>query len=486
MREQVRDLAPRFGDRFDGCQRRRGLFEALLGRGGSSGPRERCINGSTRLGVRVSDDLSAHLRHPARVPAGSRTSRSALSTRDERPIAALPAGVGRDKRGGFVATAYFALKSRYLGSFERVADAAIAVGQVQAAARDTASAAGLRAAMDAVREVRAWAKALSRKRIARVGRPNRRSTERMGVRLEQGRFRAYIRLDGRTQLLGGYDDARLAGLARDRAVLHLGLDLPLNFPRRARQLGPCAPAELQRQARLEAKAAATSRFFGVTANRQAEGWDAAVTLGRRRHYIARYPTQADAARAHDRAALRLLGPGARLNFPDESPKPATIEALRKEASRERPQKHSSALHGVQKATRASKLCWIAGIVVGPRHIPLGSWPTERQAALAHDRAALFVGGPRRKLNHPRAARALGALSPKDLRAAAHRIYKQTTSSRFRGVHWSTKEATWVARIGHRGRGIRLSTFRDEERAAEAYDEAARRLHKTRATLNFPE
>lgn len=320
--------------------------------------------------------------------------------------------------------------------------------------------------------------------MRRAGRPANCSTEFRGVRLERGRFRAYVVVAGRSLLLGAYDDPRAAAVARDRAVLFLDLDAPLNLPRRAHRLGPCSPEELRRQARLAAKKNASSKFFGVVPNPYTDGWDASVTVERKRRYIARYLNEEDAARAHDRAALELLGPGARLNFPKERLKPASIETLRKEAAARLPVRGMSALHGVRKAPRAGSLCWVATITVGYDAVYLGAWRTEREAALAHDRAALHFPGPRRQLNFPATARKLGPATPETLRAEAYRSFKQTTTSRYRGVSWNAKDQVWRAAIGHRGRQYRLGSFHDEAQAADAYDEAARRLHKRRAKLNF--
>jgi hypothetical protein len=195
--------------------------------------------------------------------------------------------------------------------------------------------------------------------------------------------------------------------------------------------------------------------------------------------------EADAARAHDRAALALIGPHARLNFPEECLRPASIATLRKEAASMRPRRASSKFNGVQRAPRSLGRCWLATIEVDYRSVKLGSWRTEREAALAYDRAALYLPGHRRTLNFPQASKKKGPASPEALRAEALRQFKQTTTSRYRGVYWAAREQLWHAEIRHERRRFRLGYFRDEVRAAEAYDEAARRLHEGRAKLNFP-
>lgn len=59
--------------------------------------------------------------------------------------------------------------------------------------------------------------------------------------------------------------------------------------------------------------ASSSIFKGVSFARN--GWTARMTQNGRYFYIGRFPTEEDAARAYDRAALQYFGEFARLNFP---------------------------------------------------------------------------------------------------------------------------------------------------------------------------
>lgn len=58
-------------------------------------------------------------------------------------------------------------------------------------------------------------------------------------------------------------------------------------------------------------------------------------------------------------------------------------------------------------------------------------------------------------------------------------------SDYRGVHWHKHRGKWYARIAVDGRQINIGSFDDQEAAARAYDDAARRLHGEFASLNFP-
>jgi len=59
----------------------------------------------------------------------------------------------------------------------------------------------------------------------------------------------------------------------------------------------------------------------------------------------------------------------------------------------------------------------------------------------------------------------------------------STSSRFKGVSWENSRSKWRARITVRGRQILLGYFENEEQAANVYNIAAKRLHRTFASLN---
>jgi hypothetical protein len=57
-------------------------------------------------------------------------------------------------------------------------------------------------------------------------------------------------------------------------------------------------------------------------------------------------------------------------------------------------------------------------------------------------------------------------------------------SGFRGV-WKDNSTSWVAKIGVKGKNIRLGTFADKTDAARAYDRAVIAIKGKRALTNFP-
>jgi hypothetical protein len=60
------------------------------------------------------------------------------------------------------------------------------------------------------------------------------------------------------------------------------------------------------------------------------------------------------------------------------------------------------------------------------------------------------------------------------------------TSGFLGVHWHKRDCNWHAMLSKNGKRVYLGSFIDEQMAAKAYDEAAKRLHGEFANLNFPE
>jgi len=60
------------------------------------------------------------------------------------------------------------------------------------------------------------------------------------------------------------------------------------------------------------------------------------------------------------------------------------------------------------------------------------------------------------------------------------------SSRYKGVFWHKRARKWAAHISAEGKAHHLGYFTDEVEAARAYDEAAKKLHKDFAALNFGE
>lgn len=71
-------------------------------------------------------------------------------------------------------------------------------------------------------------------------------------------------------------------------------------------------------------------------------------------------------------------------------------------------------------------------------------------------------------------------------AAAFRVRKTKSSSKFRGVGWHRRIGKWWACVCVNYARTHLGYYDDETDAARAYDAAAKRYFKEFASLNFPE
>jgi len=197
-----------------------------------------------------------------------------------------------------------------------------------------------------------------------------------------------------------------------------------------------------------------------------------------------YATEREAAIAWDRLVLKYVGMNAARNFPSLPLAPATEEQLRAEVRAARKTNASLKYRGVYFEGPGRRRPW-RGLIRVPNvgKVRCGSWKTEREAAIAVDRALLYYLGPSAELNFPALQSRIVPASSEQLSAETTRAYKQTTSSQFRGV--TASKGQWVAMIYAQGRHWYLGHFSCEEEAALVYDKHAARLHGAKAKLNFP-
>ncbi len=147
---------------------------------------------------------------------------------------------------------------------------------------------------------------------------------------------------------------------------------------------------------------------------------------------------------------------------------------------------TSRYEGVTYQPERKRCPWFATLI-GHKELRknsyLGAWETERDAAIAVDRAMLHYGVDL-PLHFPAASSKLGPASAAQLRSLAREHLKTMTTSQYRGVS-ASRDDKWSAYIVHRRERTYLGTFDVEESAARAYDAAASRMHGDKAKLNFP-
>jgi len=293
------------------------------------------------------------------------------------------------------------------------------------------------------------------------------------------RYSADLHVHGKKFYLGRWTTRKAADIARDRAILFLRSDRKLRCPKESRRLGPASPTELLQAARALEKERTSSRFHGVFWDARQRSWRAEIRIQGKPEHVGRFRVEEEAARAYDRVALNLRGKHAVLNFPGES-KPAPLARVRAEVHAARKKHTSSRYIGVWRDSTDRERPWVATLGTRPKALVIARYRTEPEAAIAHDRAALWYDRKRTRLNFPGMK-----LAPSSVEALANEVLgevKKQTKSRFIGVSWN--RFSFTATIWSENRALHLGSFDSEVEAAEAYDKAALRLRGARAKLNF--
>jgi hypothetical protein len=328
-----------------------------------------------------------------------------------------------------------------------------------------------------------------------------------------GWFRAEIRFQRKTHLLGKWRLMRAAAIAYDRAALYFGIHIRPNLPRVSAALGPASPKELRKLAakkkaqeagsrptrpaprrngssRCASRDEATrTRYNGVSKGQSAGCWHAQITVGQQNRSCGQWRSEVLAAVARDRAALyfRLDGP---LNFPKRSARlgPASPERLRHECARlRRASDHTSRYLGVgwSKDVRS----WLAYA----KRKKIGHFSDEETAAVARDRVLIAEGAPPGTLNFPE--RPLTGATLEEMRSWAHQLRAEARGKvRYRGVRRSNSPSVttfvWEAKLTIDGKHHLLGSWPTAEEAARAHDRTL--LHFTKlgkgkglGDMNFP-
>ena len=267
-------------------------------------------------------------------------------------------------------------------------------------------------------------------------------------------FAAIVTVERRRTQVGLWPTQMEAALARDRFVLHLGLNYRLNFPEKSRKLGSASAAELRVAARAARGTSPACPYAGVCRDFSPRGgWNPTLMIDGRARKLGRFDSAEQAALFRERAVVHYYGPASRYrNFPTKKVAPASIDELRLEHVRARrragdPRAPVSDYDGVRIMRRVGADCFLAAVRVGERSVSGGYWPSEREAAIARDRLVLHfrLGKP---LNIPAASRKLGPGGPLDLARAARAARRRAGGkSSFEGVVRPLRGgAGWLATV----------------------------------------
>ena len=160
---------------------------------------------------------------------------------------------------------------------------------------------------------------------APVGQPKKQSSKHRGVTKHRrtGRWEAHVWADGKQVYLGGFDEEDRAGRAYDLVAIRCrGSRAETNFP--LRDYGPVMSAlvamtrdDLVQLLRRRSKgfSRGKSKCRGVTKHKCGK-WEARLGFkgNKKYRYLGLFNEEADAARAHDRAAVLTFGIDALTNY----------------------------------------------------------------------------------------------------------------------------------------------------------------------------
>lgn len=201
-----------------------------------------------------------------------------------------------------------------------------------------------------------------------------------------GRWRARITVNGKEITIGDFLSEEDAAYAYDAYARHyFGEFAYLNFPNVCYTI---EDIEL-----LKYKPETTSKYIGVTWDKQNECWVINFKVNGKSKYLGRFQNEVDAAIERDKACIIYGRTDLELNFPDIVVTQEDIDRIT------RVKTQTSKYIGVTK--RKGENRWYAQYKVGYKKWKyIGRFADERVAAIAHDIYAVKLHGRNARLNFP--------------------------------------------------------------------------------------
>ena len=211
------------------------------------------------------------------------------------------------------------------------------------------------------------------------------------------------------------------------------------------------------------------KFKGVSKN--GKRFRAEIKIDSKTQYLGMFDTSKEAAEAHDLARIQAGHPTSQLNFLDQVPEDYTPP---KKTKYNKTKEDDVKYIGVAKSGKK----FFARIYIHQKYQGLGTFDTSKEAAEAHDRAAIQAGHSTSSLN----------FLDKKYKKGFKRIEKARGSTGYRGVYKRKNKKgknRFIVQIWIGDKNHYIGTFDTLKEAAIAYDLAAIQAKHPKSDLNFP-
>jgi hypothetical protein len=209
-----------------------------------------------------------------------------------------------------------------------------------------------------------------------------------------------------------------------------------------------------------------SGWIGVAKSSSGK-YKAEININGKPKYLGSYDTAKQAAKAHDKEAIKLRRPLSKLNYPKKAPVGYTPIQQTLQSN------NTVGYRGVSKNRKKFR----AYSEIDGKRTYTTSYETAKEAAIAYDRAVLKANKSTTLLNFPDMVHNLD-VEPK------RKKYKRSSTG-YKGIQ-KMPTGKFQAKIYTENKRKSIGTFDTAIQAAFAYDQAAIKAGKKKSTLNFPD